>query len=358
MAKGVLIAAGGTGGHIFPALAVAGELRARGVRVDWIGTSQGMEQRLVPAAGFPLHALEMQGLRGKGWRRWLSAPWRLARAVLQARRILRSCGAEAVLGMGGYVSAPAGLAAWSLGRRLCLHEQNAIPGLANRLLAPLAKAVFTGFPDTGLPKAQWVGNPVRAAIAELPAPALRFAGRAGEPAHLLIMGGSQGAQVINTLVVAAVAALPAAARPEIWHQCGSAHLENTQAAYAAAGVAARVEAFIDDMAAALAWADLAICRAGAATVAELCAAGLGSLLIPFPFAVDDHQAANARFIEDTGAGRMLRQEGLEATQLTAMLHALLPDRGLQLRWAEAARRQARTDAAQVVASACQGEAHA
>ncbi len=357
MARGVVIAAGGTGGHIFPALSVAQELRARGVAVDWIGTAQGMEQRLVSAAGYPLHQLDMQGLRGKGWKRWLSAPWRLGRAVLQARRILRQCGAEAVLGMGGYVSAPAGIAAWSLGQRLCLHEQNAIPGLANRLLAPLATQIFAGFPDTGLKKARWVGNPVRAEIAALPAPALRFAQHQGR-ARILIMGGSQGAQVLNEICAATLIKLPPAQRPEIWHQCGKAHLEKTQAAYAAANVPARVDAFIDDMATALAWADLAICRAGAATVAELCAAGLGSLLIPFPFAVDDHQAANARFLEDAGAGRMLRQEGLDAAQLHSILLPLLEDPSLRLRWAEAARRQARVNAAQDVADACGGIAHA
>ena len=357
MARGVVIAAGGTGGHIFPALSVAQELRARGVAVDWIGTAQGMEQRLVPAAGYSLHQLDMQGLRGKGWQRWLSAPWRLGRAVLQARRILRQCGAEAVLGMGGYVSAPAGIAAWSLGLRLCLHEQNAIPGLANRLLAPLAAQVFAGFPNTGLKKARWVGNPVRAEIAALPAPALRFAQHQGK-ARILIMGGSQGAQVLNGICSATLIKLPPEQRPEIWHQCGKAHLEKTQAAYAAANVPARVDAFIDDMAAALAWADLAICRAGAATVAELCAAGLGSLLIPFPFAVDDHQAANARFLEDAGAGRMLRQEGLDAAQLHSVLLPLLEDPSLRLRWAEAARRQARVNAAQDVADACEGIAHA
>ncbi|MEY2341939.1 undecaprenyldiphospho-muramoylpentapeptide beta-N-acetylglucosaminyltransferase [Acidithiobacillus sp. IBUN Pt1247-S3] len=353
MAKGVLIAAGGTGGHIFPALSVARELRAQGVAVDWIGTAQGMEQRLVPAAGYPLHQLQMQGLRGKGWKRWLSAPWRLGRAVLQARQILRQCEAEAVLGMGGYVSAPAGIAAWTLGRRLCLHEQNAIPGLANRLLAPLAAQVFAGFPDTGLRKARWVGNPVRAEIAALPEPRVRFAQRQGKP-RVLIMGGSQGAQVLNDICSATLAGLPAEQRPEIWHQCGTAHLEKTQTAYAAAGVKARVEAFIDDVAGALSWADLAICRAGAATVAELSAAGLGSLLIPFPFAVDDHQAANARFLEDAGAARMLRQEGLDAAQLRSILLPLLQDPQLRLRWAEAARRQARVHAAQEVAAACGG----
>ena len=357
MAKGVLIAAGGTGGHIFPALAVAGQLRAQGVTVDWIGTAQGLEQRLVPAAGYPLHQLQMQGLRGKGWRRWLTAPWRLGRAVVQARQILRRCGAEAVLGMGGYVSAPAGIAAWTLGKRLCLHEQNAIPGLANRLLAPLAAEVFAGFPDTGLRKARWVGNPVRAEIAELAEPKLRFAQRQGRP-RLLIMGGSQGAQVLNELCCAALAALPVDLRPEIWHQSGAAHLDKTRAAYAAAGLTARVDPFIDAMAEALAWADLAVCRAGAATVAELTAAGLGSLLIPFPFAVDDHQAANARFLEDAGAARMLRQEGLDAEQLREIMLPLLQDPALRLRWAEAARRQARVNAAVEVAAACGGSAHA
>jgi UDP-N-acetylglucosamine--N-acetylmuramyl-(pentapeptide) pyrophosphoryl-undecaprenol N-acetylglucosamine transferase len=353
----VLIAAGGTGGHIFPALAVADCLRQDGLYVDFAGTPNGMEKELVPARGYPLHCLNMRGLRGKGLVGWLLLPWRLGRATVEARRILRACRSQVVLGMGGYVSAPVGLAAWSLGRPLCLHEQNAIPGLSNRLLAPLARRVFLGFPHPSWSRAEWVGNPVRAEIAALPAPKERLATHTG-PRRLLILGGSRGAKVLNEIAVAALAGLETDERPEIWHQTGAEHLESTRRAYAEAGVVARVEAFIDDMAAALGWADLAICRAGAATVAELAAAGLGALLIPYPYAVDDHQAANAQFLERAGAGRMLRQEGLDGASLRAILTPLLADADLLRRWAEAARGQARTDAAQRVAAACEELCHA
>jgi UDP-N-acetylglucosamine--N-acetylmuramyl-(pentapeptide) pyrophosphoryl-undecaprenol N-acetylglucosamine transferase len=350
MAERVVIAAGGTGGHVFPALAVAGELRARGVIVDFIGTAAGMEAALVPAHGFPLHTLQMRGLRGQGLGRWLQAPWRVGRAVLQARRILRRQQTQAVLGMGGYVAAPVGLAAWSLGLPLCLHEQNAVAGLGNRLLAPLARRVFLGFPEAALRRGEWVGNPVRAEIAALPEPRQRLVheGRV----RLLVMGGSQGAKVLNEIAIAALQGLPASERPEIWHQAGRDHAQAVAARYAEAGIPARVEAFIADMAAALAWADLAVCRAGAATVAELAAAGLGAVLIPYPFAVDDHQAANARFLEKAGAAVMLRQEGLDGAGLLAVLTPLLIDGEKRLAWAEAARVSAKVDAAARVAEAC------
>ncbi|MHB1282064.1 MAG: undecaprenyldiphospho-muramoylpentapeptide beta-N-acetylglucosaminyltransferase [Acidithiobacillus sp.] len=351
MADSVLIAAGGTGGHIFPALAVADALRAQGVEVAFAGTAAGMEARLVPERGYPLHTLDMQGLRGKGLGRWLRAPWRVGKAILQARAILRKTQSRVVLGMGGYVAAPVGIAAWTLGRPLCLHEQNAIAGLSNRLLAPLAKRVFLGFPGARLARGEWVGNPVRETIRALPAPQERFSRRHG-PAHLLIMGGSQGAKVLNEVSVTALSSMTTAERPAIWHQAGKDHVETTRAAYAQAGIDARVEPFIDDMATALGWADFALCRAGAATIAELAAAGLGAVLIPFPFAVDDHQAANARFLENAGAARMLRQEGLDAVQLRDVLNPLLTDAALRLRWAEAARAQARGDAAATIATAC------
>ena len=350
MAERVIIAAGGTGGHVFPALAVAGELRARGVSVDFIGTAAGMEATLVPEHGFLLHTLQMRGLRGKGLGHWLQAPWRVWRAVLQARRILRRQQTQAVLGMGGYVAAPVGLAAWSLGLPLCLHEQNAVAGLSNRLLAPLARRIFLGFPGAGLRRGEWVGNPVRAEIAALPEPWQRMGH--GGPVRLLIMGGSQGAKVLNEIVIAALQALPTAERPEIWHQAGREHAQAVAARYAEAGIPARVEAFIADMAAALAWADLAVCRAGAATVAELAAAGLGAVLIPYPFAVDDHQAANARFLEKAGAAVMLRQGGLDGAGLLAVLTPLLAEGEKRLAWAEAARASAKVDAAARVAAAC------
>ena len=355
MADSVLIAAGGTGGHVFPALAVADALRARGVEVAFAGTVTGMEARLVPERGYALHTLDIQGLRGHGAGRWLRAPWRVGMAVLRARRILRQTRSSAVLGMGGYVAAPVGIAAWSLGRPLCLHEQNAIAGLSNRLLAPLAQRIFLGFPGAGLARGEWVGNPVRDTIRALPAPRNRFGSRTG-PVRLLIMGGSQGAKILNAISISALAGMPPAERPAIWHQSGKDHVESTRAAYAQADIDARVEPFIDDMAAALGWADLALCRAGAATIAELAAAGLGAILIPFPFAVDDHQAANARFLEEAGAARMLRQEGLDGVRLREVLTPLLENPALRLQWAEAARRQDKGDAAAAIATACMARA--
>ncbi len=355
--RGVLIAAGGTGGHIFPALAVAAELRRRDLAVAWLGTARGLEMGLVPESGYPLHVLEIQGIRGKGATRWLLAPGQVGQAVLQARQILREVQAGVVLGMGGYVSAPAGLAARSLGIPLIIHEQNSIPGLANRLLAPLARRVFTGFPESGLRKAQWVGNPVRPEIAQIEPPEQRLVERKGV-ARLLIMGGSQGAQVLNELAVAALGSLPVESRPEIWHQAGKAHWEACQQSYRRMGIQARVEPFIENMAEALAWADLALCRAGAATIAELCAAGLGSLLVPYPFAVDDHQAANARFLEDAGAAKLLRQESLRPRVLAEALAPLLADSNRRLSWAQAARRQAKIQAAAAVAAACAELTHA
>lgn len=360
MAERVLIAAGGTGGHVFPALAVADMLRDQGVEVAFAGTVAGMEARLVPERGYPLHTIDMQGVRGKGVGRWLRMPWRVSKAVVQARKIIQQTRSQAVLGMGGYVTAPVGLAAWSMGCPLCLHEQNAIAGLSNRLLAPLAKHVFLGFPGARLPGGEWVGNPVRRSIRELPMPQERFASHQG-PARLLIMGGSQGAKALNSVSVAAITAMPTEQRPQIWHQTGKDHCESTRAEYAAAGIDARVEPFIPDISVALGWADLALCRAGAATVAELAAAGLGAILVPFPFAVDDHQAANAQFLESAGAARMLRQENLHARELRDILSPLLNDPALRLRWAEAARQQSRGDAAAAVARICmhpEGVSHA
>ncbi|MEW5791403.1 MAG: undecaprenyldiphospho-muramoylpentapeptide beta-N-acetylglucosaminyltransferase [Pseudomonadota bacterium] len=347
----VLIAAGGTGGHVFPALAVAEELRAGGASVGFLGTAAGLEARVVPAAGFPLGLMQMAGLRGKGVGRWLAAPWLLLRAIGQARAFLRREAPQVVLGMGGFVSGPAGLAARSLGVPLLIHEQNAVPGYANRLLARVAQAVLTGFPIPTLGRSEWVGNPVRAAIAALPVPEARLAGRTGAP-HLLVMGGSLGARDLNRVLLEAMARLAPAERPLIWHQTGQKHFEEVQRAYAEAGVEARVEPFIEDVAAALAWADLALCRAGALTIAELACAGLGAILVPYPHAVDDHQAVNAEFLVKAGAARVIRQEALNADSLLKLLMPLLRDPQVRLRMATAARAQAKPAAAQAVAQAC------
>ncbi|MDQ2695681.1 MAG: undecaprenyldiphospho-muramoylpentapeptide beta-N-acetylglucosaminyltransferase, partial [Pseudomonadota bacterium] len=284
----VMIMAGGTGGHVFPALAVAEWLRRRDVPVVWMGTRRGLEATLVPKAGIPVEWIGVAGLRSSGWRRGLMAPVMLAQALGQAAVALGRCRPRVVLGMGGFVSGPGGLMAWLRRIPLVIHEQNAVAGLTNRWLARFADQVLEAFPDSfpAARHARCTGNPVRQAIADLLPPAARFAGRRG-PARLLVVGGSQGALALNQLVPQALARLPE--RPEVWHQAGGRLLEAARTAYAQAGVSARLEPFIDDMAGAYGWADLVLCRAGALTVAELAAAGVGAVLVPFPYAVDDHQ---------------------------------------------------------------------
>lgn len=348
----VLIMAGGTGGHVFPALAVARELQARGARVSWLGTRAGIEARLVPEHGLPLHTINVAGLRGKGALSWLTAPLRLLRACTQAFALLRKLSPQLVIGMGGFASGPGGLAAWLQRRPLLIHEQNAAAGLTNRCLARLAGTVLQAFPDTFAPNrgAVTVGNPVRAAIVQLPAPAQRWAQRDGA-VRLLVLGGSGGALAINELVPQALAQLRADERPQVRHQAGRT-LDRAEAAYAEHGVQADVSAFIDDMAAAYAWADVVICRSGALTVAELAAAGLPALLVPFPYAVDDHQSANAAWLVAAGAASMIRQNELDSTRLATEIRALCADRAALLSRAEAARQVAWPQATAQIADAC------
>ena len=351
--RSVLILAGGTGGHVYPALAVAEQLRGWGGRVDWLGTAAGLEDRVVPARGIPLHRVAVVGLRGKGAGAWLAAPVRLTRAVAQAWRVLAAVRPDVVLGMGGFVSGPGGLAAWLQGRPLLVHEQNAVPGLTNRLLARLARVVLEAFPgsfERGR-HARHIGNPVRADLTDRPAPELRLAGR-GPALRLLVLGGSQGARALNEAVPAALARLADRGSVEVWHQTGPTQLEAARAAYARAGSEGRLDAYIEDMAAAYEWADLALCRAGAMTLAELCAVGLGAVLVPFPFAVDDHQTRNARFLADRGAAVLVPQAGLDPARLAALLGELAADRGRLLTMARAARALARPEAAAEVARAC------
>lgn len=350
----IVIMAGGTGGHVFPALAVAEQLRAWSLPVVWLGARQGLEAKLVPQAGIPIEWIEVAGLRGKGWRRRLTAPLMLAKALAQAGGALRRLQPRVVLGMGGFASGPGGLMARLLGIPLVVHEQNAIAGMTNRWLSRVASRVLEAFPGAFPPPcgAQAVGNPVRAAIAALPEPAQRFADRRGAPTRLLIVGGSQGALALNQLVPAALALAPPAERPQVWHQAGGALLEPAARAYREAGVAVRLEPFIDDMAAAYSWADLVLCRAGALTIAELAAAGVGAVLVPFPYAVDDHQTANARFLERGGAAVVAPQAELTAARLAELLRELLGDRERLLRMAQAARALARVDAAERVAAVC------
>lgn len=348
----VLIMAGGTGGHVFPALAVARALIARGATVSWLGSAAGIEARLVPAEGLTLHTIDVAGLRGKRLTTLLAAPMLLARAGWQALSIVRRLQPQLVIGMGGFAAGPGGLAARLLGRPLLIHEQNAAAGLTNRLLARIASTVLQAFPDTFAPsrRAQTVGNPVRADILALAPPETRFAAREDRP-RLLVLGGSGGALAINETVPAALARLPLAERPQVRHQAGRT-LEAAQAAYASHAVAGDVTAFIDDMAAAYGWADVVICRSGALTVAELAATGLAALLIPYPFAVDDHQRANGQFLVDAGGARLIDQSELNAQRLADEIRTLCADRPALLERAKAARAVAWPHATDDIVEAC------
>ncbi|HEY8682757.1 MAG TPA: undecaprenyldiphospho-muramoylpentapeptide beta-N-acetylglucosaminyltransferase [Rhodanobacter sp.] len=346
----VLIMAGGTGGHIFPGLAVAECLRAQGVPVVWLGAVGGMETKVVPAHQIELHTVAVGGLRGKGWKTRLLAPLMLLRALAASLALLRQVRPRSVLSMGGYVAGPGGLAAWLLRRPLLVHEQNRVAGFTNRKLASIARRVLAGFADA-LPQAEWVGNPVRAAIAALPLPAQRFATRSGK-SRLLVLGGSLGARALNLALPQALAQLTLAQRPEVLHQAGSRGLDEAREAYAKAGVEAKVVPFIDDMASSYGWADLAVCRAGALTLAELTASGLGALLVPFPQAVDDHQTRNAEVLVAVGAAVVIQERDLDVQVLAQRLESMLGDRTRLLAMAEAARTLAKPDAAQVIAAAC------
>lgn len=349
----VLIMAGGTGGHVFPALAVAKVLRDRGVPVVWLGVPASMEAKLVPANGFPIEWVRVKGIRGKGFATLALAPLRIASAVWQAMGVLRRVRPRAVLGAGGYVSGPGGIAAWLMRIPLLIHEQNAIPGLTNRWLARVAGSVLQAFPDSfaAAVHARTVGNPVRADIAAIAEPAIRFASRNG-PARLLVFGGSLGAQRLNALVPEALARIAPEARPLVRHQAGARGIDAALAAYRLAEVEAEVTAFIDDMAGAYAWADLALCRAGAMTISELQAAGLGALLVPFPSATDDHQTRNAEALVSVGAGRVLQERDMSVDSLRQCIVELLGDRARLLAMAEAARRSRVIDAASRVADLC------
>ena len=344
----LVVMAAGTGGHIIPGLAVARELQQRGWTVSWLGTRTGMENRLVPPTQIPLDTLGFSGLRGKGWAHTLGGALRLLQAFWDSARILRRRRADAVLGMGGYVCFPGGLMARLLGKPLLLVNADAALLLSNKSLLKVADRIAFGFdgPAAQVKNGLVTGNPVRAEIEALPAPAQRFAGRSG-PLRLLVVGGSLGAQVLNQTVPAAIAALPPEARPQVVHQTGSAQLETVRAAYAAAGIAAEVLPFIDDMAQRLADCDLIVCRAGAVTVSELCAAGVPSLLVPLVVSTTAHQRDNAEHLARHGAAIHLPQAELSPAVLAARLQAL--DRGTLLRMAEQARALARPQAAARVA---------
>ena len=351
MNSGVMILAGGTGGHIYPALAVAEQLRAHGVALSWLGSAHGMEAGIVPKHGIPFNAIKVAGLRGRGAFGWLMAPLMVGLATLQAWRVLRAVRPRVVLGMGGFVSGPGGIAAWLCRRPLVIHEQNAVPGFTNRLLCRFASRILQAYPGSfpSSVNALVTGNPVRESIAAIDAPAARL--RHDGKLHLLVVGGSRGARSLNQQVPTAIAAL-GEAQVEVWHQTGTADLAATQAAYAALGLHARVAPFIDDMTAAYRWADLVICRAGAMTIAELAAAGAASILVPYPHAVDDHQTANAHYLADAGAALLLPDRELLAGALTPLLQTLASDRPGLLAMATRARAAALPDAAATVANQC------
>jgi len=342
----LLIMAGGTGGHIFPGLAVAEQARAAGWQVVWMGARGGMEERLVPRHGYGTAWIRARAARGKGLLQKLLLPTNLLFSFWESARHIRRIHPDVVLGLGGYVAFPGGMMASLLGKPLALHEQNAIAGLANKVLAGVADKVMVAFPDA-LGGAEWTGNPVRTDIASIAPPEERFRGRQG-PLRLLIVGGSLGAQALNEAVPRALALLDE--RPHVVHQSGEKHLESLRANYAAAGVQGELIAFIDDMARRYAEADLVICRAGAVTIAELSAGGMASILVPFPHAVDDHQTANARFLSERGAAMLLPQTELTPQRLADTLRRM--DRATLLQMARNARGLGKPDAARVVAQRC------
>ena len=347
--KTALIMAGGTGGHIFPGLAVAEELRARGWRVHWLGAPGSMESRIVPQHGFPLELIDFSGVRGKGLVTLALLPLRLLRAFWQALQVVRRVQPDVVVGLGGYITFPGGMMGVLCGKPLVLHEQNSVAGMANKVLAGVADRVFTAFPDV-LKKAQWVGNPLRSAFTRQAAPSERFAGRTG-PLRLLVAGGSLGAQALNDIVPRALALIPAADRPLVTHQSGATQIDALRANYQAAGVQAELTPFIDDTASAFAAADIIVCRAGASTVTEIAAVGAAAVFVPFPFAVDDHQTTNARFLVNAGGGWLVQQSDLTPEGLAKML--LNSERTVLVDIAEKAKNMRKINATREVVAACE-----
>jgi len=347
--KCALVMAGGTGGHIFPGLAVAEALRDAGWRVHWLGAPASMESELVPPRGFAFEPVQFGGVRGKGLQTLALLPFKLLRAFWQSLQVVRRVQPDVVLGLGGYITFPGGLMARLWGKPLVLHEQNSVAGMANKVLASLADRVFTAFPGV-FKKAYWVGNPLRSAFLTQPSPAERFAGRSG-PLRLLVVGGSLGAKALNDTVPQALALIPAAQRPQVTHQSGAKQIGALRASYAAAGVQAELTPFIDDTATAFAQADLVIARAGASTVTELSAVGAAALFVPFPFAVDDHQTTNARFLVQAGGAWLVPQAELSAQMLAERLMGL--SREDLLACAEKAHAHRKTNATREVVMACE-----
>ncbi|MDA8389831.1 MAG: undecaprenyldiphospho-muramoylpentapeptide beta-N-acetylglucosaminyltransferase [Gammaproteobacteria bacterium] len=357
--KTVMIFAGGTGGHVFPALAVAEALRAMQVGVVWVGTERGLEARVVPAAGFPIEWIRIRGLRRRSVADRVLLPVRLTFALVETLRIFRRHRPGVALALGGFVSGPGGIVAWLTRTPLVIHEQNAYAGLTNRWLALVAARVLTGFPGAfkGVPGAIHIGNPVRAEILRLPAPENRLRDHV-PPLHLLIIGGSQGAMALNETVPAALALMPAAERPLVRHQCGARHVDATQADYQRHGVEGEILPFFDDMAAAYAWADVVICRAGAMTISEICAVGVAAVLVPYPHAADDHQMANARFLADRGAALCVPQDEFTAARVAEILSGFMHSPAVARDMAASSRACAIPDATQRIVQACLEVMHA
>jgi UDP-N-acetylglucosamine--N-acetylmuramyl-(pentapeptide) pyrophosphoryl-undecaprenol N-acetylglucosamine transferase len=353
MTAPILIMAGGTGGHVFPALAVARALRRHDEEVVWLGTRQGLEADLIPREGIPIEWTRVAGLRGKGVLNWLLGPFKLVVAVFDALEVLIRRRPKVVLGMGGFASGPGGFAAWLLRKPLIIHEQNSVAGLTNRLLAGFAREVLEAFPGSfsGRVKTRLVGNPVRSEIAGLPDSGQRLASHNGR-LRILVLGGSQGARVLNEIVPAAIALLPEDQRPEVWHQTGSATSDIAQEAYARAGVVAKLDQFIDDVAEAYGWADMVICRAGALTVSELTVAGLGAVLVPYPSAADDHQTGNAEYLVEAGAAVLMPQTEFLPESLAGELSICIADRQVVIDRAIGARSLAKPNATRDVVERC------
>ena len=347
--KVALVMAGGTGGHIFPGLAVAQALRERGWRVHWLGAPGSMESRLVPPQGFALETIEFGGVRGKGLVTLALLPLRLLKAFWQAWRVVRRVQPDVLVGFGGYITFPGGMMGVLAGKKLVLHEQNSVAGTANKVLASVADRVFTAFPNV-FAKGRWVGNPLREAFVRQPEPEARFAGRSG-PLKLLVVGGSLGAKALNDIVPQALALIPAAQRPSVLHQSGAKQIDALRANYAAAGVQAELTPFIDDTAQAFADADVIVCRSGASTVTEIAAVGAAAVFVPFPHAVDDHQTANARFLVEQGGGWLIPQKDLTAEKLAEMLQNT--ERSTLLERARDAKKMQKIQATHEVVAACE-----
>lgn len=357
--KCFLMMAGGTGGHVFPALATARQLLEKGHRVHWLGAHGGMEERLIGNTDISMSLISVSGLRGKNRLTLALAPFRLLRALVQALGVLRRVQPDCVIGMGGFVTGPGGFAAWLTRTPLLIHEQNAIAGMTNRLLAPRAQTVMEAFPGSFAKNivTRCTGNPVRSDLTSLPEPDARFAGRSG-PMRLLVVGGSLGAQAFNQGVPEALALIEKSRRPTVRHQCGTRNYDQAGDAYAALNVEANLEPFIEDMAEAYSWADVVLCRSGALTVAELCAVGVAAILVPFPHAVDDHQTLNGRQMAQAGAAFMIAETQLTAEELAKTLTALSDNREKRLTMARAAKSLIRADATERVVNYCLEAAHA